>query len=94
MSSIVDRIIRERSEKYGDAWIAPTRALDAIVDHDMSKLVGLVLSGHFYNWFMILGKLCRAVFSPNFLDHWVDIAGYAQLSIDHAKKQEDRDVLL
>jgi hypothetical protein len=76
----VEEILVARGEKYGDSWLTPTLAIQAITQGDFTKLDILVASGHFADWFMILGKLCRAVYSPDHIDHWVDIAGYAQLS--------------
>jgi len=37
--------------------------------------------GFGYNWIQMLGKLCRILFSPNKIDHWRDIAGYAELVV-------------
>ena len=84
----VAEVLAERGAKYGDSWLTPTLALDAITGGDLRKLDALVMSGLFANWFLILGKLCRAVYSPELVDHWTDIAGYAQLSKNYLEDVE------
>ena len=37
---------------------------------------------------MICSKMARIKFNPNHKDSWVDIAGYAQLVVDHIEKDE------
>jgi len=83
----VDEVLQARRAKYGDSWLTPAQALEAILHGDYMQLAKLIQTGHFANWFMILGKLCRAVHSPDEIDHWVDIAGYAKISIEHIERR-------
>jgi hypothetical protein len=89
--NLIDDTLKERGEKYGDSWLTPSLALEAIIQGDPQRLMPLIKSGHFANWFIILGKLCRAMNSPELLDHWVDIAGYAELSVKALKDKEIAD---
>lgn len=88
---LIDATVKERGKNYGDSWLTPTLALEAICQGDLTKYDALVKSGHFANWFIILGKLCRAVNSPELLDHWVDIAGYAELSVNAIQQKKIED---
>jgi hypothetical protein len=78
----VSQVLDERNADYGDSWLTPNAALLALCGGDLSRISTLVETGHFANWFIILGKLARALNSPTKIDHWVDIAGYAQLSVE------------
>lgn len=87
MSDIVNETLKSRRAGYGDSWLTPSKALDAILNGNYMKLAKLVTSGHFANWFLILGKLCRAIHSPDNPDHWIDIAGYAEISRLHIEEK-------
>jgi hypothetical protein len=78
-----EELLRERGEVYGEAWLL-TGEVVRYLGHD--RLLKLVNSGHLYNWVTILCKLVRLLHSPNHLDSWEDVAGYARLSADHVKK--------
>lgn len=61
-------------------------------------LKGLVLSNIDKNNFvereamsMILHKIARITNGdPSYVDHWIDIAGYAQLVVNHLEKKHDK----
>jgi len=43
------------------------------------NITHLLEAGYLNAVLQILQKICRASVSPDILDHWVDIAGYAEL---------------
>lgn len=79
------QLLDKRGSSYGDAWKL-TGALLGIVASwpgslDTPPFKHLMQLGYGYNWIEMLGKLCRMLFSPNDVDHWKDIAGYAELVV-------------
>ena len=81
------KISRDRAEEYGDAWETHERAASmssAILGQDVTV-------AQVYQCIIAL-KLSRLTFSPEHLDSWVDIAGYAALggeAYDLKRKQPD-----
>lgn len=80
------RLIEERDSIYGDAWqMAGTiialaaKQVDSV--RDSTPFKELTRSGYAYNWIQMVGKICRLLWSPNDVEHWRDIEGYAQLVI-------------
>ena len=71
------RIAFERELTYGDSW----RVSGEIVDQIWPHTATLSLSGYFHPWYMILTKLVRLLHSPEHLDSWRDIVGFANLVI-------------
>lgn len=69
-------ISQTRDKEYGDAasnFAAIANAWNAVRGDDYTFRVEDVAE------FMIVVKLCRLRHSPNHLDSWMDIAGYAAL---------------
>lgn len=93
MTDKVEQTLHDRGTKYGDSWLTPTLALNAICQGDMRKYQPLVDAGLFYNWFMILAKLCRAVYSPEEFDHWLDMSGYSELTQKFLNDKDFRSVI-
>jgi len=86
------KIIAERGRDYGGAWVLTGQVLALIQarvgqpQFDMNFIE--MYANLFHPWYMILNKLMRIVWSPDKLDNWIDIAGYAQLVIDYLKGDE------
>lgn len=82
---MIDDVLQTRGTEYGQAW----DVTGELVDHEyvLTGLVRLVRAfpQAWYPWVMILNKLVRILTSPRKLDHWVDIAGYATLVVNHLK---------
>jgi hypothetical protein len=80
----VRRTLEQRGRQYeqvGPTW--------KIVGQIISTLNLSVLqrTPYTHNWVQILGKLIRALSSPNDPEHWRDIAGYATLVLDDITTQ-------
>jgi hypothetical protein len=73
-------ITKVRGQEYGPAWLTTNNIVQELGTQNLNNLVR---AGFFFNWVMILNKLVRAMVTPNNRDHWLDIIGYAQLSLDH-----------
>lgn len=79
------QLLEERGLEYGDAW----RLTGAIIGtcirvptiKDVRPFENLMRSGRGYAWIEMLGKIVRAMFNPDSLDNWKDIAGYAELVV-------------
>lgn len=79
------RIIDERRTIYGNACGKTSRIVgDELVSGSLDTLSQY---GLLFNWIMILNKLMRAAVSPQIVDHWADIIGYAQLAIDEINER-------
>lgn len=76
-------ITKGRNEMYKDAWKV-TGDLCAH-PHVLQRLFYLIRDHPpiFFPWVMILNKLVRALASPETIDHWDDIIGYATLVRDY-----------
>lgn len=81
----VNDFLEQREEEYGPAWKTTGEIIQVIGLEWMSRLDN---SGFFFPWVMILNKLVRALASPNKLDHWVDIIGYATLVKRELEKRQ------
>ena len=78
-------IMDERDKLYGDAWALSGQFIALAVNWrgpaDRTPFEVLSRSGYVYNWIQMLGKICRALFSPEHIDNWKDIEGYAALIV-------------
>lgn len=79
MSEDVSKTLVERGAAYGDAWWLTGFVVAELQTHTKP----IMLSCYMLNWITILCKLMRLLKTPNHLDSWVDIAGYAQLVVTH-----------
>lgn len=87
-NNTVTKVMEERNQEYQDAW-ASTGTM--IQSSGLSGDVLRLLVGYprfFFCWVMILNKLIRILGTPNKLDSWVDIAGYAQLVVNDIEKSK------
>jgi hypothetical protein len=73
----VQQVLNDRGRVYGETWKVTGEALKFIGPH----LNRLFESGLAYPWFMIFAKLMRLLASPDHLDSWRDIVGYATLVV-------------
>lgn len=79
-------LLKERGAEYGEAWLITGTVVKQL--QEMGVLDRVIRSELFYNWITILCKLVRLLRSPRHLDSWRDIAGYAQLVVNHIETQE------
>lgn len=82
-------LIRNRDKEYGSAWITSSRALDSIPS-DLWFRFQVSCMELLYSWIIIHNKLFRILASPRNIDHWKDIAGYAQLVVDYLEEEDSR----
>ena len=92
MNETTEQILKERSEVYGDYNRGQEFRLNVMKEIEQSYYTAyhvpmpesfkLLLSD-------IVNKLSRLAVSPNHLDSWRDIAGYAELSILYLKNRGD-----
>lgn len=75
----------ERQEAYGGAFenFADIAAMATVILRPLLK-EGAALTPEHVARLMIATKLSRITHSPTFLDHWVDIVGYAALGFEVA----------
>lgn len=73
-------LLAERGATYGDAWLVTGIIVELLRQRRL--LDRIISSSYFYNWITILCKLVRLLATPNHLDSWRDIIGYAQLIVD------------
>ena len=84
-TAFTDDLIRQRQETHGDAWKTLGELMVLPVIGGLLEAVKRQ-SSYGYAWLMILAKLVRASYNPTCLEHWEDIAGYAQLCINDLKE--------
>ncbi len=80
-------LIQSRDEEYGSAWITSSRSIDDIPSDLWFKFQVKAME-LLYAWVIIHNKLFRILASPRNVDHWKDIAGYAQLVVDYLESDE------
>jgi len=81
ISTTVDAVLTERGKQYKDAWLVTGEITNQLfVQNRFAKVMD---AGFMYAWITILCKLIRALATPNDREHWIDIAGYAQLVADN-----------
>ena len=66
-----------RQAQYGESWVW----LGMVIQILKPFLTLLINSGFFHPWYQIMTKLIRLLVSPNHLDSWRDIIGYAELVV-------------
>lgn len=74
---VIRNMLDNRDVKYGQSWLVTGKLMPLL------KLDRIINQGLFFAWIMILNKLMRAMTTPDDIDHWKDIAGYAILVADH-----------
>lgn len=78
-------LITERDKTYGVAWWMQGSWIQLV----LPQVIDLVnnFPKYFFPWLLITNKCLRILKSPQELDHWKDIQGYAQLVIDDLEKK-------
>lgn len=90
--SAVEELLSQKQSEYKDAW----KLSGEIFEHPelKAKFVAF-LSGpwcvYVFNWIIIMNKLFRILATPNHLDSWKDIAGYAQLVVNDLESERSKD---
>jgi ABC-type phosphate/phosphonate transport system permease subunit len=79
----VEQLLKERKDEYGNTWLIAGKVVHFITA--FVSLDKIVASGYIHNWVLILSKLIRALFTPDHIDHWQDMAGYATLVAEDLK---------
>lgn len=93
---MIDKLLTEREKEYGATWYVVGQIMRSCGDYIYSS--ALFRDTPFaHNWVQILGKLIRALSSPNKRDNWQDIIGYATLvlnfieNVEKAKEENEED---
>jgi hypothetical protein len=76
-----DEVIQERDSQYGQAWFIAGQVIRDLTNLHPGLFRKVTNAGYMYAWITIMCKLIRACASPYKRDHWVDIAGYAQMVV-------------
>ncbi len=84
----IDELLDERQETYGSSWWHTGNIIRELAVR--GQLGGMLNGDFFFPWIMILNKLIRALASPNDIDHWRDIIGYASI-VFHALDAAEGD---
>ena len=85
---MTDRLIDQRNAEYRDAWKLEGAVCSIPEIQEGLHVLHNLFPEAWFPWIMILNKLLRALGSPKNIDHWADIAGYAQLVQDHLKGEQ------
>jgi len=88
-SNEIDHLLLEREREHGGAWLTTGEVLEFIRARRQSGILKLIVTGLFYTWVEILGKLIRILQTPGNLEHWRDIEGYARLVRKHIEGEEE-----
>ena len=87
--SVVEKIIEEREKVHGEFWKTAEIAQDlkGTIARHVEKPLDPV---HDEALDMIASKIARILSGDaNHVDHWIDIAGYAQLGANMARAKSD-----
>ena len=83
----VDEVLKERGKVYGNTWLVASQTVNfLLMKVGEGNMLSLMMTPYFHNWFQILGKVIRILFSPHDPDHWRDISGYAILVLNHMEE--------
>jgi len=89
---MLDKILDERGQRYGkfvDVAEATSKIQEAFYDHCSGEKLFMLAPDQSVAIDMICHKLARiAVGDHDYVDNWVDIAGYAQLVADRLQGTE------
>ena len=79
-----EALLAVRNKEYGEAHFLTSSAMLHL--RVFERPIGVSML--FFHWVIILNKLIRAIASPYKVDHWADIAGYAELAQNVIKNSE------
>ncbi len=91
----VDTILQERGEVYGDytGGLRFRLSISELISNRFEEVNGRVISKEDLMFFNdIIGKLSRLASSPQHLDSWKDLAGYATLVEEVIKNEEVNNI--
>jgi hypothetical protein len=83
--SEVIQTITERDAAYNEAWAKTGIVLAPVAKELLALLINRPQM--FLPFVTIVCKLMRVLGSPDNIDHWVDIAGYAELVVRDMKSK-------
>jgi hypothetical protein len=91
-------LLEVREKDYGDSWKLTGRIIALMIPYRDQFITypdnhPESFGKYWHPVLMIVVKLCRALVSPQNLDHWKDIQGYAQLVIDDFMVDEQAEQL-
>ena len=91
MNDSIDILLNERSKYYGNyrgGCQTRINIMNAILDRH-KQMTGRVMPKMYQEYiYDIVNKLSRIAVTPNHLDSWNDIVGYAKLIIQEIQKEE------
>jgi len=82
----VRELVDKRDMEYATSWKHTGKLMQLVLGYTHKLLYHN--PEMYFPWVMILNKLLRILGSPTNRDHWLDIAGYAQLVLDSLPKGE------
>lgn len=75
-------LLAERAITHGETWIVAGEIVQMLQrNYELMGAINSTPYGH--NWMLLLSKLIRCLYTPNHVDHWRDLAGYATLVAEH-----------
>lgn len=83
MGEVVDvqeLVKSDRTRRYADTWKLTGKLY--LLAYEWTAASGLWKSEYHPIWVKILSKMVRILSEHDVAEHWIDIAGYAQLVID------------
>ena len=78
-------LLEERGELYGDSWKLGGRLVAVFANWVANRWPGN--SQYWHPVVMILVKVARLSASPEHIDTWRDIAGYAMMVVEHLERE-------
>ena len=73
-----EELLTGRRSTYGQSWLMSGAILNAILEFGATT-DKLIYSGYHWPWDAIMNKLARLLETPDHIDSWRDIEGYARL---------------
>lgn len=76
----IKALLDARQQTHGDAWLIIGQYLSTMYKQGLLEKV--FSTPYCYAWVMEFAKLIRSTQSPDAIDNWVDMQGYARLVQD------------
>jgi hypothetical protein len=81
------KLIEKRGSEYGNTWELVGQIMGILREPFYQFLHEAPSLAH--NWVIMQSKMVRMLFSPYKEDHYEDLIGYATLSLEHVRKEND-----
>jgi hypothetical protein len=82
--TMIKELVEERGHKYGRAWYLESQFISMITEYHTNDVeLPMLYSDYSGPWGDIVKKLMRLAWSPEHVDSWADIEGYARLARRH-----------